>query len=303
MLRRVTLRARWVLGVTGLVGLVLAVLAAVAACSGGRPACSPTRLTVDLDNTLLAWVVAGAFGLALVFVSLAVGQVSALAGLGTGALLGGVGWLVWTENPPFRSFEVPVVALPVDLSMLVDLSFAVVVGGIAFFIVSSIVRGWGDPEHRRKVGILWDVASFWPRWFHPLAPPAYGPAAVQSLRRQIPAEAPPLLLAAHSQGSVIAAVVVGRETGYRLPKGLVTYGSPLAALYEPLFPSVGVVELCGQVASRMNGRWVNLWRDTDPIGGVPMSWGATNTAVTTDTGHSRYELTEEFFSARLDVAP
>ena len=298
MLRRVTLRARWVLGLTGLVGLALAGLAGAVACSG-EPFCSPTRLAVDLDNTVLAWVVASLFGLALVVIALAVSRLNTVAALVAALLLAGVGWLVWAENPPFGRFEVPVIGLPVDLSRLVDLSFLVMVLGIAFFIVNSVVGGFRDPERRRKVGILWDVASFWPRWFHPLAPPAYGPEAVQSLRRQIPPDSAPLL-AAHSQGSVIA--VAALDGAENLPNGLVTYGSPLGILYARLFPSVGVGELCGRVGARMGARWVNLWRGTDPLGGLPVPGVADNRRVDTDTGHSRYELTIDFDQARRDVA-
>ncbi|HEY7565398.1 MAG TPA: hypothetical protein VIA81_10790, partial [Acidimicrobiia bacterium] len=38
-----------------------------------------------------------------------------------------------------------------------------------------------NPGTRRRVGIIWDLATFWPRWFHPLAPPPYAARAIPEL--------------------------------------------------------------------------------------------------------------------------
>ncbi|MFQ5523191.1 MAG: hypothetical protein ACE5F5_06390 [Acidimicrobiia bacterium] len=259
MVRRVTLRARWLLGLTGAGGLAIAALGGWRACLGdGDRGCSPAALSVGSRE------------------------------------------LVWSGGPRFLDFDAPPLGLPpFDLRSLVDLAFVAVVGGIALFIVNSILRGWGDPQRRRKVGILWDVGSFWPRWFHPLAPPAYGPAAVEALRRRLQPEGAPVVTA-HSQGSVIVAAALAK--GAHLPEGLVTYGSPLGILYARVFPSAGVDGLCSKVSERMDGRWVNLWRDTDPLGGLAVPGVVNNRRVDTDTGHSRYELTIDFDQARRDVS-
>ena len=48
---------------------------------------------------------------------------------------------------------------------------------------------------------------------------------------------------------------------------LLTYGSPLTRLYATLFPAYVDVDTLAVIATCVGGRWVNLWRDTDPIGG------------------------------------
>jgi hypothetical protein len=53
---------------------------------------------------------------------------------------------------------------------------------------------------------------------------------------------------------------------------LFTHGSPLATLYRRFFPMYFPVELfayCAHVdgGGRFEGRWLNYWRRTDPIGG------------------------------------
>jgi hypothetical protein len=64
-----------------------------------------------------------------------------------------------------------------------------------------------DSGLRRAVGIVWDVASFFPRRFHPLAPPSYAERSVPELRgRLIDLTANgQVLLIAHSQGTLVSA--------------------------------------------------------------------------------------------------
>ena len=58
--------------------------------------------------------------------------------------------------------------------------------------------------------------------------------------------------------------------------GLLTYGCPVDHLYNTYFPSAGFTPLAGAIAEalgafgdngRLSGRWSNLHRPTDPIGG------------------------------------
>lgn len=170
-------------------------------------------------------------------------------------------------------------------------------------IVRSIVGGLlNGQDSRRQVGILWDLGSFWPRWFHPLAPPAYGPYAVTRLQTVID-QVEPDVLSAHSQGSLLSAVALSLSGGDRTPGLFVTYGSQIGDLYPSLFPAVGFDRMVAEVDRQVSGRWINLWRDTDGVGGQPIeALGQRNWIVDTGTGHSRYELTPEFCAARKTLS-
>lgn len=147
--------------------------------------------------------------------------------------------------------------------------------------------------------MIWDVVMFWPRWFHPLAPPAYGPHAVHRLDKEIRERLSPdesgnqrsLIVSSHSQGTVITTIAVAQRarairTGpasfdLRDAKsldhlGLLTYGCPVGHLYNTYFPSAGFTPLATAIAkgleaseeaTPLTGRWANLHRPTDPIGG------------------------------------
>ncbi len=177
------------------------------------------------------------------------------------------------------------------------LTFAVALPSLLIARRLSVGIMPGGAESRRGTGVIWDVVMFWPRWFHPLAPPAYGPHAVTSLRDEIETRAglaprarrKPLIVACHSQGTIISLVAMalvggarrtnqtrfGLDRPERLTKlGMLTYGSPIGHLYGTYFPSAGFTHLAAAVAEGLDayrgdgtGRWVNLHRATDPIGG------------------------------------
>jgi hypothetical protein len=134
-------------------------------------------------------------------------------------------------------------------------------------------RGW-----RRRLGILWDLLTFWPRAFHPLAPPCYAERGVPDLKRRVQRirEANgTVLLSGHSQGSVMAvATVLQLEKHQRQGLMLLTHGSPVGRLYRRFFPAYfgdGVIIGAGQDIAEGTGgdspRWLNLHRFTDYIGG------------------------------------
>ncbi len=49
---------------------------------------------------------------------------------------------------------------------------------VAGWLVTLLRLAYSDPARRKTIGALWDVATFWPRAVHPLAPPCYGERAV-----------------------------------------------------------------------------------------------------------------------------
>jgi hypothetical protein len=142
---------------------------------------------------------------------------------------------------------------------------------------------------RRSVGILWDLASFWPRLAHPLAAPCYAERTVPDLLTRIrwyTGQQRGVVIAGHSQGSVISAAVVmqlhtddelapGSGT---LPRvGLLTFGCVLRRLYGRFFPAYFGASAMAEVRTALlqpdgGQRWRNLWRYSDYLGG-PVTTG------------------------------
>jgi hypothetical protein len=210
----------------------------------------------------------------------------------------------------------------------------------AGLLVSRMISGiTGGSEARRGFAVIWDVIMFWPRWFHPLAPPAYGPNVVTRLRSEIrrrahPGESDgstcPLVVASHSQGTVITFVALAglagmtRESlsgGFECEKpemvrdlGVLTYGCPIDHLYDRYFPSAGFTAVARAMAVALDvsddsgGRWANLHRATDPIGGpllesidVPVPDPVVVNGEEVYRMHSFYEPTEQFRSNRARI--
>jgi pimeloyl-ACP methyl ester carboxylesterase len=119
--------------------------------------------------------------------------------------------------------------------------------------------------------------------------------------REMLEKQPQAVVAAHSQGSLIAAVAIHGAGDAGEVKGLITYGSQLGILYPRMFPGAGIDDLVDSVAGRVS-MWVNLWRDTDPIGGHYVDRAEVdNRPVGTASGHSGYETTPEYLTARRNV--
>ncbi len=145
---------------------------------------------------------------------------------------------------------------------------------VALFLLNRSVRSAGL---RRGLGILWDVATFWPRWFHPFAPPSYGERAVPQLAHRVAAihdAAGRVVLSAHSQGSVVAVAALLVPTMSPAQRGscaLLTHGSPLGRLYTRFFDRYFDETTLRHLATSLSegGRigWINLYRPTDFIGG------------------------------------
>ncbi|MFJ8581716.1 hypothetical protein [Micromonospora sp. NPDC093277] len=171
-------------------------------------------------------------------------------------------------------------------------TFAIAFGSwvIAAVILSLVIGGifaYRTVEFRRHVGVIWDLGTFWPRAAHPFAPPCYAERAVPELARRITylvGHGKAVLLTGHSYGSVLAAATVLQlppQVSSRV--ALLTYGSPLRRLYARLFPAYIDDEVLHEIGGRVGWRWVNLWRDTDSVGGwvfsAPVSLGGAASTV------------------------
>jgi uncharacterized membrane protein YhaH (DUF805 family) len=168
-------------------------------------------------------------------------------------------------------------------------------------LVTLGIAAFRVPKTRRSVGILWDLASFWPRAAHPFAAPCYAERAVPDLVTRIYAHTSSLtnpkrvVLAGHSQGTVLSAATVMQFWGasHELNAqstvlrriGLVTFGCVLRRLYSRYFPAyfaaVPNTLILALTSHAMDGdapavevdavagapRWRNLWRHSDYLGG------------------------------------
>ena len=148
----------------------------------------------------------------------------------------------------------------------VFITLALVVG-----LVLVAVQAYRDRQMRRVVGVLWDVITFWPRANHPLKPPCYAertvPELLDRLRTLVAEPDTRVVVAAHSQGTVIAAAtLLQNDDDTRDRVALLTFGSPLRRLYARNFPAYFGTDALPRLAARLSSRWINLWALSDPIG-------------------------------------
>jgi hypothetical protein len=229
--------------------------------------------------------------------------------------------------------DTTIFGVPLAVDSFLAAAFAAGILGPAALIVGRMRSSISDVNSRRKVGIVWDVVGLWPRWYHPFAPPPYGPNAVRQLELLIRehAETGTVVVAGHSQGSVLSSAALSRisEPLVLAKTGLITYGSPLYRLYSLAFPAhvtdVWRDTLRTSLTEDSTTRWRNLYRLTDPIGGavfgdeVPPDEQAEGDLdlsvrfITTEEdddpllqpmeSHSRYERTTQYGTARTAVTP
>jgi hypothetical protein len=226
---------------------------------------------------------AGRFVGALLFPVLGYGVVLALVSAAqrrSGAFADVVAWVTGSRGT---------VALGAYLVVYFLAAF-VALGAVAFRVTAT----------RRSVGILWDLASFWPRAAHPLAAPSYAERTVPDLMTRIrwyasadecgdyPTGA--LVLAGHSQGTVISdAVLAQLATADRLGiderpvlphVAYLSYGCVLRRLYARFFPAYLGPDRLDRLGAQLTAdggpcRWRNLWRRSDYLGGpVDCDWSA-----------------------------
>ncbi|MEX1093693.1 MAG: hypothetical protein WEF28_11120 [Acidimicrobiia bacterium] len=289
LLTRITLRSKVLLTAAAVFGLLAGTLAVSQACLFASGMCQPDALTefAGADQAVIGLIVA-----LLVLLAIRIGKFKPVAAGLLAVSAGVVAWVGLTD-PHIGSF------VPKDYLRALPLSRTLIFVAPIFAIGRSVLGAYRQGASSRKVGVIWDVASFWPRWFHPLAPPAYGPKVVTELKGHI--ESGGLsVLAAHSQGSVIAAVATHQASlaGKGMPSGLITYGSPIGLLYRRLFPDTGFDRLVETLPLTMARGWTSLWRIDDPIGGEPLGGAVDSVLDERGSGHSGYELGGTFREAR-----
>jgi hypothetical protein len=154
---------------------------------------------------------------------------------------------------------------------------------LSILILAGILLagGWvyrAKPE-RRVVGVIWDLATFWPRAGHPFAPPCYAERCVPQLVTRIAGDdaSDGFVLAGHSQGAVLLlATVLQLPEKLRDKVYLLTFGTQLHRLYGRGFPAffgpvvlpevAGLLQQDGTLPARRWLRWRSLYRATDPLG-------------------------------------
>ncbi|WP_454165081.1 hypothetical protein [Gordonia iterans] len=184
----------------------------------------------------------------------------------------------WADPDRARPDWQAMAALNAGLRIFGTVVLIVFVGGLAWAIQRATSRPDGAG---RTLGMLWDVAAFWPREGHPVVPPAYAPtvvsdivAKVRDLRNDPRHRDTHLVLSGHSQGSLIMYIAAHQlTTGDRTERlSLLTYGSQLQWLYGRAFPRFIDFDRHLALLTGLDGRWINVVRFTDPVGGPVLSW-------------------------------
>jgi hypothetical protein len=288
--RRVVGRARSLLWSAVAVGLAAAALMARTFISQGW---SPSNLVADTWGPVIVLPIA--------------------AGVVTLAALWPLGnWVLRLAIPTLavvaivaanRQTTLTFLGVSIRPASLIDVSLGLAVLIPAGLIFRSIIGGLRHGENRRKTGLLWDVASFWPRYFHPLGPPAYGPNAVQELKKEVKGRS--LTLSAHSQGSVVATVALSQmqPDDRRGLLQVITYGSPIGLIYSGLFGQSGLDRLVKETGNIPGLRWRNLWRRTDYLGGLRLPLPGDSNFEADGVGHSGYECTRQFRQVKIGLDP
>lgn len=154
-------------------------------------------------------------------------------------------------------------------------------GALAIGLLRMVYLASKRPDTARHLGVLSDLACFWPREAHPIVPPCYAlkvvPEVVARAAEHLLEPGTRVVLTGHSQGSLLAAVAAARLLD-SLPEadrdriGLVTVGSPLQWAYPRAFPSVVSHASLTELSCKLDGRWRALCRGTDPLGGAVTTW-------------------------------
>ncbi|ONI85967.1 hypothetical protein ALI144C_12770 [Actinosynnema sp. ALI-1.44] len=154
-------------------------------------------------------------------------------------------------------------------------------GFLAVALMRAVYQAIRRPDLARTLGILADLACFWPRESHPFVPPCYALKVIPELTARAATHLADrntrVVITGHSHGSLIAIVTVARLMETLPPQdrervGLITAGSPLQWAYPRAFPSVVPHRSLAELHGELDGRWRALCRGTDPLGGAVTTW-------------------------------
>lgn len=168
-------------------------------------------------------------------------------------------------------------ALPAWLTTLGVLTL----GALAGALLRAVYNAARAPESGRRLGVLADLASFWPKEAHPIVPPCYATKVAPELAaRTLEHLRDPgtrVVLIGESHGSLLVAVAAARllnslNEPERRRVGVVTVGSQLQWAYCRAFPAVLPFSALGTLAGELGTRWRSLCRGTDPLGGAVTTW-------------------------------
>ena len=206
---------------------------------------------------------------------------------------GVVGWrgFLHRGGPFATSLPVPT---PAQLKGVLFRLGAYVLPFLVLFLVRLVSKSYRGA--RTIASTLWDVLTFWPRRFSPLAVRPYAERAVPELRGRIAYHVEerghPLVVSAHSQGSILSFAALAPLPPAALGRvGFVTYGSPVTTIFATFFPAyfgTAEVERLRRQLAVPGGDllgWRNFYRLTDPIGGP---------VFLSDTGSADCELPDPF---------
>ena len=154
-------------------------------------------------------------------------------------------------------------------------------GALAGALLRAVYNAAKATSSARQLGVLADLACFWPREAHPIVPPCYAvKVAPEVASRTVAHLAEPgtrVVLIGESHGSLLVAVAAARllnslNEPERRRIGIVTVGSQLQWAYTRAFPAVLPFSALGTLAGELGTRWRSLCRGTDPLGGAVTTW-------------------------------
>lgn len=154
-------------------------------------------------------------------------------------------------------------------------------GALGGGLLRAVYNAARAPDGGRQLGVLADLACFWPREAHPIVPPCYATKVAPELAaRTVEHLRDPgtrVVLIGDSHGSLLVAVAAARllnslNEPERRRIGVVTVGAQLQWAYSRAFPAVLPHAALGVLAGELGTRWRSLCRGTDSVGGGVTTW-------------------------------